>query len=200
MDVITEEQLNLLICRVSGEPVPDPLPDLDAPLGDENLDSLACIELSACLSRDFGYQLSDDAITSETTRRTILALSPAKAGDPPSRAADAFRVELQMEIHPGRQADFESAWLAVGEAVTSHPANLGQELLRDLEEPTRYYITSDWTDEEAFRAFERSDVHLRHRQALHPYRAAGPMRVMRKVLQLVPTSAPTADQTAPDRD
>jgi len=91
-----------------------------------------------------------------------------------------------MEIYPDKCEEFEATWLRVGQSVTSHPANLGQELLRDLEDPALYYITSDWTSEPEFREFEKSDAHLRHRQQLHPFRQAGSMRVMRPVFSLPP--------------
>jgi heme-degrading monooxygenase HmoA len=86
-----------------------------------------------------------------------------------------FRIMLTMHIHPGREAEFEQTWLSIGDVVTSHPANLGQWLIRSEEEASTYYIVSDWVDEPSFREFERSDRHLGHRQALHPLRASGSM-------------------------
>ena len=74
--------------------------------------------------------------------------------------------------------------VGVGDSVTDHPANLGQWLARSLDEEGVYYITSDWTDEERFREFERSDRHLTHRQKLHPYRSDGSMVTMRIVAAL----------------
>ena len=68
----------------------------------------------------------------------------------------AFRVMLRMEIEPGKEADFEKAWLEGTEAVTGHPASLGQSLARE-EGPdgagSTYVIISDWVDEPRFRAF-----------------------------------------------
>lgn len=90
-------------------------------------------------------------------------------------AATPFRIMLTMRIHPGREAEFEQTWLGIGDAVTSHPANLGQWLVRSQDEPSTYYIVSDWVDEARFREFETSDRHLKHRQALHPLRASGAM-------------------------
>jgi heme-degrading monooxygenase HmoA len=86
-----------------------------------------------------------------------------------------FRIMLTMRIHPGREAEFEQTWLSIGDVVTSHPANLGQWLVRSEDEPSTYYIVSDWVDEARFREFERSERHLEHRQALHPLRASGSM-------------------------
>ncbi len=89
-----------------------------------------------------------------------------------------FRVMLTMRIVPGREREFEETWLSIGNAVTSHPANLGQWLARSSDEPHTYLIVSDWVDEPQFREFERSDGHLRHRERLHPLREGGTMTTM----------------------
>lgn len=95
-----------------------------------------------------------------------------------------FRVQLRMRIKTGCEAEFERVWQEVGDSVTDHPANLGQWLARSLDEEGIYYITSDWTDEDRFREFERSDRHLTHRRKLHPYRSDGSMVTMRIVATL----------------
>lgn len=89
-----------------------------------------------------------------------------------------FRVMLRAEINPGMEDDFEQAWLAIGQGVTDHPANLGQWLYRSDSEERVYYIVSDWTDEPSFREFERSDQHVSHRVKLHPFRSGGSMTTM----------------------
>jgi heme-degrading monooxygenase HmoA len=94
-----------------------------------------------------------------------------------------FRVMLMMQIKPGAEADFERVWLEIGDAVTSHPANLGQSLSRS--EDNLYYIVSDWVDEPRFREFEHSERHLAHRQKLHPFRSGGSMATM-QVLRVLP--------------
>ncbi|WSG12226.1 antibiotic biosynthesis monooxygenase [Nonomuraea sp. NBC_01738] len=88
-----------------------------------------------------------------------------------------------MEIKPGLEHDFERTWLAIGDAVTSHPACLGQWLSRAHENGI-YYIVSDWVDEPRFREFETSERHLTHRQKLHPYRTDGSMTTMDVVAHL----------------
>ncbi|MEU6846122.1 antibiotic biosynthesis monooxygenase family protein [Streptomyces sp. NPDC046716] len=90
----------------------------------------------------------------------------------------AFRVMLRMEIEPGKEGDFEQAWLAGTEAVTGHPANLGQSLSRESGADNTYVIVSDWVDEPQFRAFEDSPAHLEHRATLHPFRKGGSFHVM----------------------
>lgn len=92
-----------------------------------------------------------------------------------------FRVLLTMHVHEGMEEAFEKTWHSVADAVTGHPANLGHWLMRSTEGPsnTVYYIGSDWVDEERFREFERSDIHLEHRARLHPYRSSGSIATMR---------------------
>lgn len=94
-----------------------------------------------------------------------------------------FRVTLRMEIKPGMAADFERAWLAVSDSVTTHPANLGQWLSCGADGPEGeggdvYYIVSDWVSEPLFRKFEHSAEHLGHRTKLHPFRSGGSMTTM----------------------
>ncbi len=102
-----------------------------------------------------------------------------------------FRVMLRMQIKPGMEEEFERTWTAVGDSVTSHPANLGQWLSRSADEDGVFYIVSDWVDEARFREFELSDKHLEHRQKLHPYRSGGTMATM-TVLAFLPPSATAA--------
>ncbi|WP_277744850.1 antibiotic biosynthesis monooxygenase [Streptomyces sp. LX-29] len=85
---------------------------------------------------------------------------------------------LRAEIVAGLEVDFEQVWSGIGAAVTEHPDNLGQWLMRSRDEPGVYFIISDWTNEERFRAFERSAAHIEHRRKLHPFRTGGSMTVM----------------------
>lgn len=96
----------------------------------------------------------------------------------------AFRVMLRMEIEPGKEADFEQAWHAGTDAVTGHPANLGQSLARANGEESTYFIVSDWVDEPRFREFEDSPAHLEHRATLHPFRKGGSFHVMEVVAHI----------------
>lgn len=82
----------------------------------------------------------------------------------------AFRVLLRFEVRPGMERDFERAWREVAGAIAEHPANLEQWLAWSAETPGVCYVVSDWADEPAFRAFERSDEHAAHRRKLQPYR------------------------------
>jgi heme-degrading monooxygenase HmoA len=90
----------------------------------------------------------------------------------------AFRVLLRMDLEPGREREFERAWLDGAHVITGQPANIGQWLSKSAEEDSVYYIVSDWTDEERFREYELSEDHLEHRKRLHPYRRSGSMVTM----------------------
>jgi heme-degrading monooxygenase HmoA len=103
----------------------------------------------------------------------------------------AYRVLLRMQINPGMEADFEKVWQGSTEAVTDHPACLGQWLSKSTDEEAVYYIVSDWVDEPGFRAFETSDAHLAHRERLHPYRSQGSFNTMH-VIAYVKGTAGTA--------
>jgi heme-degrading monooxygenase HmoA len=97
-----------------------------------------------------------------------------------------FRVMLRMEIEPGREADFERVWREGSDAVTGHPASLGQSLSRVTgDEGSSYFIVSDWVDEVRFREFENSPAHLEHRATLHPFRRGGSFHTMELVETIV---------------
>jgi heme-degrading monooxygenase HmoA len=104
----------------------------------------------------------------------------------------AFRVMLRMEIRPDAEAAFVEEWHRGTDAVTGHPANLGQWLSRDTGSPGTYWIVSDWVDEPRFRAFEESPAHLEHRARLHPYRTGGSFHTM-EIVAHIPGRAATAD-------
>ncbi|MFC5220430.1 antibiotic biosynthesis monooxygenase [Streptomyces coerulescens] len=98
--------------------------------------------------------------------------------------ARVFRVLLRAEIAEGKEKQFEETWREIGDVITGQPANLGQWLMRSHDEPGVYYIISDWTDEERFRAFERSEEHVGHRSKLQPFRTKGSMVTTDVVAQL----------------
>ncbi|WP_406379414.1 antibiotic biosynthesis monooxygenase family protein [Streptomyces sp. NBC_01618] len=96
----------------------------------------------------------------------------------------AFRVMLRMEVRAGLEKEFEQAWHEGTDAVTGHPANLGQWLSRATDEDSTYYIVSDWLDEPRFRKFENSPEHLEHRAKLHPFRSGGSFHTMEIVAHI----------------
>ena len=116
-------------------------------------------------------------------------------GQRPESGGQVFRVMLQMQIRPGMERDFERTWQEVGAAITGHPANLGQALMRNAERPGVYHIISDWTDEARFREFEHSAAHVEHRQKLHPFRSGGEMTTAHLVYQLAGAGAGAGAET-----
>ena len=92
-----------------------------------------------------------------------------------------FRVLLRVQVAADRSAEFECEWQAGHDVVAGQPVNHGHWLARSDHEDDTYYVISDWTDEASFRAFESSEAHLRHRQALRPYHVNGSMTTMRIV-------------------
>lgn len=94
--------------------------------------------------------------------------------------SDVFRVLLRLRVHAGMEEEFERVWAANTAVVACHPANRGQFLAKSATERSVYYISSDWTDERGFRAFENSRDHLEHRSMLHPYRSEGSIVLMHR--------------------
>jgi len=87
---------------------------------------------------------------------------------------------------------FERAWLDADGDLAAEPASLHRTLLRSSTESGVYFIVSDWVDEDGFRAFEDSAVHLAHRAKLHPYRSSGSFTAMHVVHQVVGSAAAEA--------
>lgn len=86
-----------------------------------------------------------------------------------------FRVELTMEVAPGKERQFEEAWLEVGRAVAEHPDNIAQWLATSREAPGRYIIVSDWPDEASFRKFEQAHEQAELTEKLRTMRVRGHM-------------------------
>ncbi|MFC9915222.1 antibiotic biosynthesis monooxygenase [Streptomyces sp. NPDC059862] len=122
-------------------------------------------------------KLIEEAAQADAEGSTLAAGNDSvkEASMPNGGRGPVFRVLLRAEISEGREKEFEDAWREIGEIITGQPANLGQWLMRSHDEPSVYYIISDWTDEECFRAFERSEEHVGHRSKLQPFRTKGSM-------------------------
>jgi heme-degrading monooxygenase HmoA len=67
-----------------------------------------------------------------------------------------IRATLHLKIRSGRELEFRRAWKDVAAEVSRLPGNLRQSLTRNERDPSTFTITSDWADEDSFRAFERS--------------------------------------------
>jgi heme-degrading monooxygenase HmoA len=67
-----------------------------------------------------------------------------------------IRATLHLKIRAGRELEFRRAWTDVATEVSRLPGNLRQSLTNSERDPSTFTITSDWVDEDSFRAFERS--------------------------------------------
>jgi len=66
------------------------------------------------------------------------------------------RVTLYLKIRPGQELAFQRAWRDVAVEVRRLPGCLRQALTCNERDPSAFTITSDWADEDSFRAFESS--------------------------------------------
>ena len=95
------------------------------------------------------------------------------------------RTMLRMRTREGCEAAFEAAWRRAAAEIARVPGNLRQELVRDVEDPRTFLITSDWTDRAAVDAFGRSTARETLTEALRDLREdAG--RNTYEVLAVVP--------------
>lgn len=66
-------------------------------------------------------------------------------------------VGMNYRVLPGKEGAFESVFVAVLNVMKGMPGHTSSHLFRDVLEPQRYLIVSDWSDRAAFDAFIRSD-------------------------------------------
>jgi heme-degrading monooxygenase HmoA len=88
-----------------------------------------------------------------------------------------IRATLHMKIRPGRESEFQRAWQDVAEEVRHVPGCLRQALTKNESDPGAFTITSDWADEDSFRAFESSPEQDALTATLRALRESGSMRV-----------------------
>jgi len=101
----------------------------------------------------------------------VLVAQPARATDP-STVDGVVRVLVRTQIYPGMADEFERVYMETDADLADDPASLHRWLLRSATEENVYYIMSDWTSEEGFRAFEAGATHVAHAAKLYPYRSA----------------------------
>ena len=66
-------------------------------------------------------------------------------------------VGMNYKILPGKESAFEDVFKAVVNVMNDTPGHSRSMLYRDVFEPQRYLIVSDWSDRSAFDAFIASD-------------------------------------------
>ena len=97
----------------------------------------------------------------------------------------AVRTLLRMRAREGCEAEFEAAWHRAAAEISRVPGNLRQELVRDVEDPRTFLITSDWTDRAAVDGFGRSSARETLTEALRDLREDA-ARNTYEVLAVVP--------------
>ncbi|MBB5872847.1 2-polyprenyl-6-methoxyphenol hydroxylase-like FAD-dependent oxidoreductase/heme-degrading monooxygenase HmoA [Allocatelliglobosispora scoriae] len=83
---------------------------------------------------------------------------------------DRVRTVLRMRAREGCEDAFASAWRDAAQEISRVPGNLHQELIRDVQDPRTFLITSDWSDAESLERFGRSAARDRLTAALRDLR------------------------------
>jgi len=66
-------------------------------------------------------------------------------------------VGMNYHVIEGKQQDFEEKFAAVIGALNAADGHTSSTLWKDVDDTASYLITSEWSDEEAFNSFIRSD-------------------------------------------
>ena len=67
-------------------------------------------------------------------------------------------VGMNYHVLAGKQHDFEAKFAAVITALKAAPGHTSSTLWKDVADDASYLITSEWSDEEAFKAFIQSQA------------------------------------------
>ena len=67
-------------------------------------------------------------------------------------------VGMNYHVIEGKQADFEERFADVIGALQAAPGHTGSTLWKDVADGASYLITSEWSDEQAFRDFIQSQA------------------------------------------
>lgn len=67
-------------------------------------------------------------------------------------------VGMNYRVIEGKQADFEGKFAAVLAALRAAPGHTQSTLWKDVADGTSYLITSEWSDEDAFKGFISSQA------------------------------------------
>jgi heme-degrading monooxygenase HmoA len=67
-------------------------------------------------------------------------------------------VGMNYHVLPGKQQEFEEKFAAVLDALQSAEGHTQSTLWKDVRDGDSYLITSEWSDEQAFTDFIRSDA------------------------------------------
>jgi len=67
-------------------------------------------------------------------------------------------VGMNYHVLPGKQADFERKFAAVIGALRAAAGHTNSTLWKDVSDDASYLITSEWSDEDAFKQFIGSEA------------------------------------------
>lgn len=67
-------------------------------------------------------------------------------------------VGMNYHVLEGKQSDFEEKFAAVISALNAAPGHTSSTLWKDVADGASYLITSEWSEEQAFTDFIRSDA------------------------------------------
>jgi heme-degrading monooxygenase HmoA len=67
-------------------------------------------------------------------------------------------VGMNYRVIPGKQQDFEEKFAAVLSALNSAQGHTSSTLWKDVSDDASYLITSEWSEEQAFRDFIQSQA------------------------------------------
>ena len=67
-------------------------------------------------------------------------------------------VGMNYQVLPGKQAEFEEKFAAVASALEAAAGHTSSTLWRDVADDASYLVTSEWSEEEAFASFIRSEA------------------------------------------
>jgi heme-degrading monooxygenase HmoA len=67
-------------------------------------------------------------------------------------------VGMNYHVIPGKQADFENKFAAVLSALRGAAGHTDSKLFKDVSDDCSYLIISEWSEEQAFNEFIRSDA------------------------------------------
>lgn len=65
---------------------------------------------------------------------------------------------LNYEVRPGREAEFETGFASVLDALRSWPGHRESRLYRDVLSPQSYLVYSEWENRDGFASFLQSDA------------------------------------------
>lgn len=103
------------------------------------------------------------------------------------------RTILTMVVREGCEEPFEAAWAASTAAIGGQPGQLGQALMREVDQPRHYVLTGDWESLAALRAFEGSAARAAFSASVEPLRESA----RKAVVEVIDHVGPTEEVTRP---